>query len=145
MTSRPPIRLREVNGKDEEYRTILRGLQLLTLPFDAPLDTLTGHWWVAFDGDSPVAFGGLVDSLQTPGAGYLCRAGVLPSHRGQGLQARLLKARENKARKLGMGALVTDTFDNPHSSNNLIRAGFRLYEPPYPYGAEGTNYWLKAL
>lgn len=109
------------------------------------METSEGHWWVAYDGDQPVAFAGLAPSKSTPGAGYLCRAGVLPSHRGQGLQRRLLEARERKARALSMPALVTDTFDNPHSSNNLIKAGFRMYEPQAPYGRLGTCYWRKPL
>jgi GNAT superfamily N-acetyltransferase len=140
-----PLRIRAVDGADEKGEAILRYLQLETLPYDTPCETHEGWWWVAFDGGLPVAFAGLKCSLSIPGGGYLCRAGVLPSHRGRGLQGRLLASRERMARKLGMGALVSDTFDNPHSTNNLIKAGFRAFDPPHPYGATGTNYWRKPL
>ena len=138
-------RLRAVDGKSEVYAAMLRYLQLACLPGDDPLETSEGHWWVAFDGDLPVAFAGLTQSQSVPGAAYLCRAGVLPSHRGRGLQRRLLEARERKARKLGFTVLVTDTFDNPHSSNNLIRSGYRMHIPAVRYGATGTCYWRKPL
>jgi GNAT superfamily N-acetyltransferase len=70
---------------------------------------------------------------------------VLPEARGQGLQRRLIGARERHARALGMAWLVTDTYQNPASSNSLIAAGYRLYEPAQPWGARGTLYWRKRL
>lgn len=140
-----PIRLREVDGKAEDKAALLRYLQLTALPGDIPMETDEGWWWVAYDNGVPVAFAGLTESKQFPNAGYLCRAGVLPTHRGRGLQRRLIAARERKARKLGMVALVSDTYDNPASSNNLIACGFRMHEPLVRYGAEGTNYWRKPL
>lgn len=140
-----PVRLKEVDGKSERFAAMLHWLQLEALPYDTPMATDEGHWWVAFDGTLPVAFAGVKGSESVPGAAYLCRAGVLPSHRGLGLQRRLIAVRERKSRKLGYAALVTDTFDNSHSSNNLIAAGFRQWAPPVRYGAEGTNYWRKNL
>lgn len=142
MTS---LRLKRVNGKSEQISALLKYLQLSTLPGDEPIGSDKGYWWIALTGELPVAFAGLYVSQQDPLAGYLCRAGVLPSHRGLGLQSRLLRVREQKARKLGMTSLVTDTFDNPHSSNNLISSGFKLVIPPVRYGAAGTNYWRKPL
>jgi GNAT superfamily N-acetyltransferase len=139
------VRVTAVNGTKPEIAAMLQYLQLSCLPLDVPMDTSEGWWWIVFDGELPVAFAGLTRSQAAPESGYLCRAGVLPSYRGRGLQSRLLKARERKARQLGLDALVTDTFDNPPSSNNLIRAGFRLCNPPFPYGALGTNYWRKPL
>lgn len=137
------LRIREVDTRTEANAALLHYLQLTALPADTPMETHEGHWWVAFDGGLPVAFAGLVRSQQVPDGGYLCRAGVLPSHRGKGLQRRLIQVRALKARKLGMKVLVSDTFDNPPSANNLIRAGFRLYDPTVRYGALGTNYWRK--
>lgn len=145
MTQPSALRICEVDGKDETVAALLRYLQLTALPYDIPMETHEGWWWVAYDQSLPVAFAGLTRSQQVPDGGYLCRAGVLPSHRGQGLQRRLIQVRERKARKLGMKVLVTDTFDNPPSSNNLIRAGFRLHEPLVRYGELGTNYWRKPL
>lgn len=140
-----PCRLRAVDGKSDLHAATLRYLQLACLPHDEPMPTGEGWWWVAYDGALPVAFAGLAVSASVPGGGYLCRAGVLPSHRGRGLQTKLLAARERKARSVGLQVLVTDTFDNPHSSNNLVRAGFRMFDPPVRYGAVGTNYWRKPL
>lgn len=139
------IRIRPVNGAGAAGAALLRWLQLEALPGDEPMETTEGFWWVAYDGTHPVAFAGLTASSQVIGAGYLCRAGVLPSHRGRGLQSRLIAVRERKARRLGWPVLVTDTFDNPPSSNNLIRAGFRMHTPPVPYGFPGTCYWKKFL
>jgi GNAT superfamily N-acetyltransferase len=139
------LRVRAVDGTDLKYAALLQWLQLEALPGDTPLETSEGNWWVAFDGSQPVAFAGLIESQQYPKSGYLCRAGVLPSHRGRGLQTRLIAVRERKARSLGWNSLVTDTYDNPPSSNNLIKAGFRMHTPIVRYAAEGTCYWRKPL
>lgn len=138
-----PYRIRAVDG-DREFAVLL-ALQVATLPYDLPSNSREGYWWIAYKGDEPVGFAGMKESLSFPGNGYLCRAGVLEAHRGNGLQPRLLAARERKARELGFKWLLSDTYDNPHSTNNLIKAGFRAYEHPEPYGATGTNYWRKAL
>lgn len=140
-----PIRLKKVDGCCERYAALLSWLQLEVLPGDRPTETDEGHWWIAFDGGSPVAFGGLYASEQDPEGGYLCRSGVLPHARGQRLQQRLLKAREGYARKLGMKTLYTDTYDNPHSTNNMIAAGYRAFSPAVRYGITGATYWRKTL
>jgi GNAT superfamily N-acetyltransferase len=70
---------------------------------------------------------------------------VLPSHRGHGAQKRLIRARIRQARALGWTWLITDTYQNPVSSNNLIATNFTLFEPTKPWGAEGTLYWRLKL
>lgn len=124
---------------------ILRELQVTTLPGDVPMSTRTGWWWLAHDGCKPVAFAGLTRSSKWSDAAYLCRAGVVASHRGKGLQRRLIAVRERKARALGLRWLITDTFDNPASGNSLIRAGFRLFSPSKPWAASGALYWRKRI
>jgi GNAT superfamily N-acetyltransferase len=60
----------------------------------------------------------------------IIRMGVLPAYRGQGLQARMLKAVLREARKLGASevrAVVASW--NVHSMNNFIRAGFQTWAP----------------
>lgn len=102
------------------------------------------EWWVVEDhtGGS-VAFGGLRTSKDELGA-YLCRSGVHPLVRGQGLQRKLIKARETWARKQGLKFLTTDTvFGNYHSANNLIASGFRMFNPISPWGADDSSYWRK--
>jgi GNAT superfamily N-acetyltransferase len=100
---------------------------------------------MAVDGGTPVGFAGYVRSAQWHDAVYLCRSGVLASHRGHGLQKRLIRAREQHARKRGYRWALTDTFDNPASSNSLISSGYRLYEPARPWGKRGALYWRKKL
>lgn len=102
-------------------------------------------WWMAFDEDNiPVAYAGL--TYFPTGVAFLSRAGVLPGARGAGLQRRLVRARERGARKDGYRRLVTYTsVYNTHSSNNLIRCGYRLYVPEYDWGLVGANYWERKL
>lgn len=141
---RSPFRLRVVGG-GERHQALLTWLQLECLPHDDPADTSTGHWWVAYENGNPAAFGGLVASQRDTHGGYLCRAGVLPQYRGFGLQRKLISVRVRKARSLGMRTLYTDTFCNPQSSNNLIAAGFRMYDPRIKYGLPHASYWRRDL
>lgn len=104
-----------------------------------------GWWWLAWLDKEPVAFAGLTESVSEPGAGYLYRSGVMRTHRGKKLQRRLIRAREAKARKLGMDALLTDTTFNTASSNSLIKAGYKLYTPVKPWGFNNTLYWRKEM
>jgi len=135
------MKIRRVSGADD---ALLR-LQRRALPQDEPISTKVGWWWLAMDGDDPVAFAGSYQSSRWLDAIYLCRAGVLASHRGQGLQKRLIKAREQHARSIGMNWLITDTTDNPASANSLIGCGFRLYEPAAPWAGPTSLYWRKRL
>ena len=143
MTS---YRIREVDGRDPEIAADLRDLHERTFGNDAPLvSTEQGYWWLVYCGDDPVAFAGMVRSSQRVNRGYLIRSGVLPAHRGQGLQVRLLRTREAKARRLGWSALVSDTTNNVPSSNSLIRSGFLLFTPEHPWSFENSLYWRKDL
>lgn len=123
----------------------VRHLQFECLPDDEQLDPHKGHWWVVTTGGQGVAFAGLLPVPSWPGTGYLCRAGVTRSHRGHGLQRRMIAARIAKAKSLGMERVITTTYDNPQSSNNIIAAGFRMYQPQTPWGATGTCYWVLSL
>jgi len=140
-----PIEVVEVDGKLEVWTAAIEYLQRQVLPGDAPLTSRTGWWWLAFDGETPVAFAGLLAASTTPGTAYLARAGVLRSHRGKGLQLRLIRARERRARQLGFSRMVTDTYSNPASANSLIRAGYKMFTPNYRWGFEGACYWQKTL
>jgi len=124
----------------------LARLQKQCLPHDDPSITTSGYWWLVHSEDNvPVAFAGLVPSLRWLDCGYLCRAGVLPAHRGQGIQKKLIRVRVRQARALGWNWLVTDTHDNPASANSLIARGFKLFDPTKPWGATGTLYWRLKL
>lgn len=129
-----------------EYGKALARLQKQALPYDDPLDTTDGYWWIAWAEDGRVAgFCALHPSQRWSDAAYLSRAGVVPHYQGHGLQKRLIKARERFARRLGYVWLVSDTTDNPPSANSLISCGFKTYLPSTPYVASTTVYWRKRI
>jgi GNAT superfamily N-acetyltransferase len=138
--------IREVDGRDDEIAEVLTELHRLTFfngasvpPFD------WGHWWLAYHAAAPVAFAGAVPSTHVRNAGYFCRVGVLQSHWGNRLQLRLMRAMELRARRNGWRSLVSDTTGNIASANNFIRAGYRMYQPQYPWAFPSTLYWRKTI
>ena len=136
------MKIKRVDIRSLVIQDTLALLQQKCLPGDAPSDTNYGWWWIVYDAQNlPCAFGGLIRSVRWTNVGYLCRAGVLSSHRGHGLQKRLIRARIRQARALGWNWLITDTYLNPASSNSLIACGFKLYEPLNPWGVKETLYW----
>jgi GNAT superfamily N-acetyltransferase len=141
-----PVRVREVDSRDIEYADEIAAMHKACFAYDIDRPSLDhGVWWIGYDGDEPACFAGLWPSRNWPKAGYLARSGVLPLYRGLGLQRRLIRLRERRARALGYRFVVTDTCDNPHSSNNLIAAGYRMFVPPKLWGPDGSNYWRKEL
>src|SRR5205085_2627542 len=94
------VRIVAVDGSDPAIAHLLHYLQLTILPHDVPKETESGFWWIGYDGVLPVAFAAMHPSSQWSDVGYLSRAGVLSSHRGQGVQRRLLRVRERRARVL---------------------------------------------
>ena len=104
-----------------------------------------GHWWIAREGDIPIAFAALQPVPSWDQTAYMARSGVIHSHRGQGIQKRLLKRREQFAKQTGYVRIITSTYNNPASANSLIARGFRTYMPTAKWGAEDTIYWLKTL
>jgi GNAT superfamily N-acetyltransferase len=141
--SQPSISIKRINGpsnSEDIYR-----LQAICLPDDTPASVDVGDWWLAYDDDEPVGFACLCKSQSLFSHGYLARAGVIPSHRGLGLQKRLIRVRLRRAAALGWAGVVTDTRDNPASANSLIGCGFRAYSPAHPYGYENTAYWRVRL
>lgn len=137
-------RIREVDA--EEYGDELRALHEYTFN-DGSLvpDFHDGHWWIAFYHDAEAGFIGIKQSILAPDVGYFIRVGVLHVHRGQGLQRRLMRVMERKARKVGWTRIVTDTRKNPHSANNIIAAGYKMFEPVQPWSFSDACYWTKDL
>ena len=124
----------------------LRYLQKTCLPGDTLYATSSGHWWILYTEPGNLAgFCGLVPSTRWSDCMYMCRAGILNAHRGQGLQKKLIQVRLKKARSLGMNWVVSDTYHNPASANNLIGCGFEMFDPTDPWGAKGTLYWRKKI
>ena len=139
-------RIREVDGHDDDIADTLAELHRLTFFDSARIpDFDYGDWWLAFHEKVPVGYAGVVPSTHVCNAGYFCRVGVLSMHRGEGLQLRLMRALEARARLYGWGAVVSDTTDNLASANNFIRAGYRLYQPQIPWAWPNSLYWRKTV
>lgn len=128
--------------------------QLLSYGFDqasqGPTAFIGTSWWIAFEvleGGilEPVGCGGMLHSAIEENTFYLNRSYVDKEHRGHGLQRSLIKARVARARELGGVYATSDTYDNPHSANNLIACGFRAYNPESRWRAPATMYWRLAL
>lgn len=136
--------VREVDGA-EECEVIL-SLAKIILPCDDPPNPVNGYWWLAYYGDVAVGFAGLDYAKTDSDAMFLCLAGVVPEHRGHGLQRALIKARVNKTRRLGKRRAISYTMlNNVGSSNNLIAVGFRMYEPPFKFHGGGVCYWKREI
>ena len=137
-------RIREVDSHDEDMADTLADLHRLTFFDSASIpDFEDGHWWLAFYQGEPVAFAGVIEATRVRNAGYFSRVGVLRKHCGHGLQVRLMRAMELRARANGWNCVISDTTDNVASANNFIRAGYKLYEPRYPWAWSNTLYWRK--
>lgn len=146
ITAVAPYRIGEVDGQDDEIIDTLAELHGLTFFAGAPVPRFDhGYWWLACRGKTAVAFAGVVPSTHVRGAGYLCRVGVIAQDRGNGLQLRLMRAVESKARRNGWNSLVSDTTQNIASANNFIRAGYELYQPRFPWAFADTLYWRKVI
>jgi GNAT superfamily N-acetyltransferase len=119
-------------------RANLTRLQAACLPGDLSVECFDFAWG-AYSGRQCVGFVGFgrwADDLF-----YLERAAVLPAHAGRGVYRRLLRA---ALRGLPSGYAVTYTaLQNHGSSNGLIAAGFRLYEPTVRWGFPDALYWRR--
>lgn len=141
-------RARRADLFDEDDVKDILDLHRVTFEPSDPLPDMTyGTWWLYYpEGEhDPVAFCGICQSSYGPDYGYLKRAGVRMDHWGHGLQRRMIKLREKQARREGWHAVITDTTDNLVSSNNLIKAGYRLFKPDVPWGLKCSLYWRKPL
>ena len=139
-------RVAQVDTRIPEIQDKLRHLQKLCLPGDTLHATNYGHWWLVHTESNALAgFAGIVPSTRWIDCMYLCRAGIIDAHRGNGLQKKLIWVRLQKARSLGMNWAISDTYDNPASANSLIHCGFKMFNPTEPWGAKGTLYWRKKI
>lgn len=133
---------------DTQVRAIanhLERMHLVCFP-DFTVTQMHGDWWFAMADGVPIAFAGLWPSHRFPAAGYLCRAGVMPGHRGQGLQRRLIKVREKEAKRKQWTALYSDAaVYNPTSINNLFACGFRAFAPAVQWDGEDFVYVRKII
>lgn len=139
-------RIRMVDASDDDVAETLDDLHRLTFVDAAAMpDFDLGAWWLAYCGDDPIAFAGVVPSTYARNSGYFSRVGVLQRHWGRGLQLRLMRAVEARGRRIGWDSIVSDTTDNRFSANNFIKAGYRLFEPEVPWAWSHTLYWRRSL
>jgi GNAT superfamily N-acetyltransferase len=139
----PRYRIREVDGSDAAIWLEIESLHDLIFWRDAPpIDPEHGHWWIAKLGRKAVGFAGLIESSHCPDMGCLVRVGVLPAHRGNGLQRRFMRAIEARAKQDGWSGIVADTRD-ALSANNFARAGYRIFEPERRWAFLDSIYWRK--
>jgi GNAT superfamily N-acetyltransferase len=140
--SRSPYFIRRVDS-DDEADAIRALLNATGLP--SPKANYEVQWWFAFFDEHPIAYLGMMQSLVVENAGYLIRVGVLPAHRGNALQLRLMRCAEQWAKSQGFGGIISDTRFNPPSANNFIRAGYQTFAPPAPWAFPESIYWRKDL
>ncbi len=134
--------------EDEEA---IQKLQKKIMPSDRWYSTPNRvKYWLAYDGNrKPVGF--CILTLLDHGIAFLSLSGVLVSARGNGLQTRMIRAREKYARKEGYSQIITYTkLHNIGSSHNLQKLGYMLYSPEERYGDDGPDeepalYWMKTL
>lgn len=139
------MRIRQVNTLFAKYIEQLTDLHKQCFPADDMPEFTKGYWWIAYDDNKPVGFCGLTHVQSWDSAGYLSRGGVIATHRGKGLQRKFINVRIRKARKVGWTWLISATRDNIPSSNNLIKCGFKLYDPQKEWLANHALYWIRKV
>lgn len=124
----------------------LRALHALILPADeVPALNPNVAAWIGWAKQTPVAFC-TVRYWRHEGDAFLERAGVLPIANGHGLQRRMIRMREKWAQTQGAECVVTYVEARNYASMvNLVRCGYRFYEPAEPWGIEGGHYFRKEL
>lgn len=139
------ITFKEIDAENAESVILIASLHRRIFGKHVPVPVLEGHWWLAYDGSKAVGFCGLSLNCSTKGAGFLCRSAVVKSHRGRGIQKKMIRLRERKAEAIGLSQLVSYTIDNPASSNSLISCGYRIYSPKKKWADESAIYWRKVF
>lgn len=109
---------------------------------------ITTAWWVAKVNGKAAGFAGARIIPDEPSLIYFIRVGVLDKFRGKGIHRRFNRARLAYARRNNCEQAITYTLShNCTSSNNLMRAGFKMYHPEYEWVGDGPEilYWIKSL
>lgn len=123
-------------------------LDEICFPHDDRVNVVDSLWWIVWRGQEAVAYAGLrpCQAEQNAGLGFLCRVGVVPDHRGRGLQKRLIRVREAAAKAIGLKELVSYCVPwNCASLNSLVACGYRFYRPATKWGGAGAVYLRKKL
>jgi GNAT superfamily N-acetyltransferase len=127
------IKIRQIT-KDELY--LVEGLDILCFGDSedqaSKEEYLRSIWWIAFDGETPMAYtGAFVDENRYMA---LQRSGVLPAYRGKGLQKKLIRTRLTYAKRHKITTVYTYASSDNHASvNSLFSQGFKSYTPVWAY------------
>lgn len=142
--------IEEVDG--EEYADEINrfnGLDPATFPALTSHHLEQGHWFFAYHNEiqEPVAFSGMVPFFEpNDGVGYMKRVYVLPDHRSNGLQLRMLYTREFRARENGWRLLVSECRpNNQASAASFRRANYAIINPDQKWANPDDLYWRKSL
>lgn len=108
----------------------------------------TTAWWVARVDGKEAGFAGARIIPEEPSLLYFIRVGVLPKYRGKGIHRKFNSIRLKYGRKNKCTHAITYTLShNNASSNNLMRAGFKMYSPDYAWVGDGPEilYWINSF
>lgn len=99
--------------------------------------------WIIYDSDNkPAAF--CTARRLSHGILYMDRAGVLSAHQKKGLHRKLIKARENYAKRNNYKKLITYVLKTNYASLfTLVRCDFKMYTPGYAYAGKEVLYLMK--
>lgn len=135
------------NHSEDNLQTV-RVLQQICFgeTYETTKDLNQTHLWLASEDGSPIAFASLTEYPDQPDTAFLSLSGVIPSARGKGLQKKLIKKREALCKKLGKTRIISyASYDNIYSANNLIRCGYRLYQPEWEWAVKHAYYFQKKI
>ena len=104
----------------------------------------TSLYWILYDKDKPCGV-----SIATPidkNVLYAAFGGLTRSARGKKLHRRLIAVRERYGRANGFTKLITYTLTtNGPSIYNLLKNGYKIYDPQNPYQGTDVVYFIKDL
>ncbi len=124
---------------------LIKELQKECFPYDKIYITDECLWWVCYWNNKPVGFYGWEPMKNKPFNVYICRCGVIPSHRGRRLQKKMASVALLCAKNMGYRRAVSDTRQNPPSANSFISSGFKTFTPEDPWSFKDSIYWYKIL
>lgn len=135
------ITLRRAVSTEDEAAVL--ALDRALFPQDEPV-TIAHALWIAEDARGlPVGF---CAAKNTQSYAFLLRAAVTEGANGKGLQRRMIRVREQWAKRQGAKRIITYvSHANARSLVNLIRCGYRFYLPPTPYAGKRFHYLEKDL
>lgn len=98
-------------------------------------------WWLVRDAGKVVGFCS-ARYLADERIVFISSAGLAPSARGHGLQRRMIETRIRWAESKNARQVLTYTMlKNYPSMINLLRCGFKFYDPPYPWAGGDVHYY----